>query len=73
MEVGVERTLGLQVLVENAFEGEVADGVFHRWVGLQRHAPLQAVEVDAGHERLLGLVVGLLLDDGGEDDDVFES
>ena len=57
------------MLVQDASQGEVAHGIFHRWVGLQGHAATKAVEVDACNQRLLAVVVGLLLHNGGEDDD----
>ena len=60
------------MLVEDALEGEVADGILHGGVGLEEHALLQTVEVDAGNEGLLFVVVGFFLDDGCKDDDVFE-
>ena len=57
------------MFVEYASEGEVGECVFDRGVGLEGYALPQAVEVDAGYQRFLGVVVGFFLDDGGEDDD----
>ena len=72
VKVGVEGGLYVEVLVEDSLEGEVADGIFHGGVGLEEHALFQTVEVDAGNEGLLFVVVGFFFDDGCQDDDVFE-
>ena len=72
VEVSVEGGVGGEVFVEDAAEGEVADGVFDGGVGLEGHAALEAVEVDAGNEGFFGVVVGFFLDDGGEDYDFTE-
>ena len=57
MEIGVEWGLYGKVTVEDALGGEIADGILHRGIGLQWHVLLQPVDVDAGDEWFLRVIV----------------
>lgn len=72
VEIGIEGTLHGQMLVEDTLEGEVAHGVFHRRVSLEGHSSFQPVEVDTGNQRFLCIIIGLLLDNGGQDNHLFD-
>ena len=69
VEIGVVGRIDLLVAIEDALEGEVADGVLHRGVGLEEHAAVEAVEVKAGDGRILVRDGRFLLNDGGQDGD----
>ena len=53
-------------IVKYSADGEVADGIFYGWVGLERHADTEPVEVDRGDVWLLFLDVGLFLNNGSD-------
>lgn len=71
VEVGVVGVVDGDMFVEESSDGEVAGGVFEGGVGLEEHTAAQAVEIHAGDEGFLGVVVGLFFYDGGEGDNLY--
>ena len=64
--VSVVRRICFQVLVKDASKLEIAHAELYRRVGLEEHATLQAIDVEAGYHGLLGMVGGFFLYNGGK-------
>lgn len=64
--IGVVGRLDAEVFAADAPQAEVAEGEFNGRVGLEFHAFMEAVEVEAANGCALGAVVGFFFGDGGD-------
>ena len=68
--VGVVGRVDLEMGKEDAAQLKVAHGKLYRGVGLEQHASMEAVEVEPCYLRLLIILIGLFVNDGGQRDDL---
>lgn len=65
VSVGVVGTVGVEHIAFDAADGEVADGEFDSWVGLEWHAYAEAVEINGGYVGFFFLGIGFFFHNGG--------
>ena len=64
--VGVVGRVDSEVFIGDPAQPEVLQCKLYGGVGLQWHAGMETVDVQAGHHRFLRIVVGFFLDDRGK-------
>ena len=67
MLIGVIGRINRQMAIEDTLEFEIAYGVLDSGAGLEQHAFVDTVEIEAGDQRHLAFVMTLPFNDGGND------
>ena len=67
MLIGVIGRINRQMAIEDALEFEITYGVLDGRAGLEQHAFVDTVEIEAGDQRHLAFVMTLAFDDRGDD------